>query len=63
MTSQINFFTGVLIVNIIFTPLRFPFLGLESNRKRSSHLHCLANGQIWGSLMVEEPEDLVIEVN
>lgn len=63
MTSQINFFTGILIVNIILSPLRFPFLGLEGNRKRPCHLHCLTDGQIWSSLMVEEPENLIIEVN
>lgn len=63
MTSQINLFAGVLIVDIIFAPLGSPFLGLKCNRERSSHLHCLANRQIGSCLMIEEPKDLVVEVN
>ena len=63
MTSQINFLTCIGVMNVIFTPLWLPFLGFESDWKRTSHLYSLAYWQIRSCFMIEKPKYLIIKIN
>lgn len=63
MSSQVNFFSCMRIMNIIFTPLRLPFLRFESYWEGASHLNCLAYWEIRGCFMVEKSENSIIEIN
>ena len=63
MSSQINLFSDVTIVNIIFSPLFLQFLWFESYWKRPRKLYSFADRQIWSGFMIKKPQYSVIKIN
>ena len=61
--TQIYLFSCLLVVDVVLSPFFLPSLGLKSNRKRSWELNGFADRQIRSGFLVEEPQDLVIEIN
>ncbi len=62
-SCQINFFPHVIIVNVIFSPLLFPFLSFQSNRIWSWHLYSFTNRKIWSCFLIKESQYFIFHIN
>ena len=62
-TLQVDFFPCVSVVDIVFPPLFFPFLGFESTGEGSRHMHGGTDWQVGGGFVVEESQDVIFQID
>lgn len=63
MSSQIDFSSLFLIMNVVFSIRLFPLLSFKSNRKGTAHAHCFADRKIGCGFMVKKANDFRVKVD